>query len=140
MHDDQVVVSPENPDLWWARRRDERLLALDLLMCAWEVPALGEVPFLDELLDKVEHTLAWCAQAGEQQQASGRLLKPAMEILTAAERLDGAALALVNYHLRRAISQVEQAAALMPAPTRPTLPGPARGWEQHAGQAAPPLR
>ncbi|MGA5820007.1 hypothetical protein ACPC54_19345 [Kitasatospora sp. NPDC094028] len=134
------MVSLESPDLWWARRCDERLLALDRLMCAWGVPVLGEVPFLDEVLDKVEHTLAWCAQAGEQQRASGLLLRPALETLSAAERLGGTALALVNFHLCRAIGQVEQAAALMPAPTRPTLPGPDRGWDHHAGQAATPLQ
>ncbi|MFF4924143.1 hypothetical protein ACFY4B_26475 [Kitasatospora sp. NPDC001261] len=130
------MATPENPDRWWARRRDERLLALDLQMCAWEVPALGEVPFLDEVLEKVEHTLAWCAQAGEQQQESGRLLGPALEHLKAAERLDGTALALVNYHLRRAVDRVQKAAVLTPAPVRPTFSGQERGRGDHVGQPA----
>ncbi|WP_406097512.1 hypothetical protein [Kitasatospora purpeofusca] len=114
------------PERWWARRRDDRLHRLDLTLTVWDCPPLGDLPDVSEILDKVEHAVAWCSrpQASGEQRRAGEILTLAGKALEAAEGLENTALAVVNHHLRRALEQVEEAARLLPAPTGPTMPGP----------------
>ncbi|MFD5081693.1 hypothetical protein ACFWOG_03515 [Kitasatospora sp. NPDC058406] len=114
------------PDRWWAHRRDDRLHRLDLTLTVWDRPPLGDLPDVSEILDKVEHAVAWCSrpQASGEQRRAGEILARAGKDLAAAEGLENTALALVNHHLRQALQRVEEAARLMPMPTGPTAPGP----------------